>query len=94
MNRGTLQLIASTLAPSIAAAEYKYDRPFIQPLPVWDYWYVLLIPLCLAIAVVYKSIRCSSMRRVPREALILFVFIMTVMLLAAGALAALVNVIR
>ena len=87
-------VVALMIAPSVAVGEYRYDRPFIQPLPVWDYWYLLLVPLCLAIAVVYKSIRCSSMRRVPREALILFVFIMTVMVLAAGALAALVNVIR
>ena len=77
-------------------AEYRYNRPFIQPLPIWGGWwpYALAIPLCLGIAVVYKSVRCSSMRRVPREAVVLFVFIITVMALAAGALAALVNVLR
>ena len=84
----------TTLIFVLAQQPYRYDRPFIQPLPIWDYWYVLLVPLVLAISVVYKSVRCSSMRRVPREALVLFVFIMTVMLLAAGALAALVNVVK
>lgn len=47
------------------AADYV---PFMQPLPAWDYWYLLALPLCLAVSVVYKSIRCRSMRTVPREA--------------------------
>lgn len=74
-------------------AQYQY-QPFYKPLPVWDSWYLLLLPLCLAIAIVYKSIRCNSMKQVPREAIILFVFILVVMVLAAGALAALVNILR
>jgi hypothetical protein len=47
--------------------------------------------LCLAIAIVYKALRCDSMRTVPKEAIGLFVFIIVVMVAAAGALAALVN---
>jgi len=54
----------------------------------------LLLPLCLAISIVYKAIRCESMRRVPREAIGLFVFIIVVMVAAAGALAALVNILE
>ena len=42
--------------------------PFMQPLPVWDVWYLLALPLCAAVSIVYKSIRCRSMRKVPREA--------------------------
>ena len=42
--------------------------PFMQPLPAWDVWYLLALPLCAAVSVVYKSIRCRSMRKVPREA--------------------------
>lgn len=67
---------------------------FKKPLPVWNYWYLLLLPLCLAISIVYKAIRCESMRRVPREAIGLFVFIIVVMVAAAGALAALVNILE
>ncbi|MGE5611401.1 MAG: hypothetical protein ACM359_19285 [Bacillota bacterium] len=74
-------------------ADYSYV-PFQKPLPVWDYWYLLLLPLCLAIAVVYKSVRCEAMRAVPRQALELFVFIIVVMVVAAGALAGLVTVLR
>jgi hypothetical protein len=42
--------------------------PFMQPLPAWDYWYLLAIPLCAGVAVVYKAIRCRWMKSVPREA--------------------------
>ena len=43
-------------------------RPFLDPLPVWDYWPLLIIPLCAAVAVVYKSMKCRSMIQVPWEA--------------------------
>ena len=76
----------------LANGEYHWEL-FKKPLPVWKYWYLLLLPLCLAIAIVYKAIRCEAMRRVPREAIGLFVFIIVVMVAAAGALAALVNII-
>ena len=77
----------------LANGDYQYEL-FKKPLPVWKYWYLLLLPLCLAISIVYKAIRCESMRRVPREAIGLFVFIIVVMVAAAGALAALVNILR
>ncbi len=71
-------------------AEAYETRPFFKAAPVWDWWYLLLLPLCLGIAVVYKSIKCNSMKRVPREAIVLFVTILVVMASAAGALAGLV----
>jgi hypothetical protein len=75
-----------------AAAGNEYEfRPFVTPAPVWNYWYLLVLPLTLAIAIVYKSVRCDSMRKVPREALVLFAFIVGVLVAAAGALAAIVN---
>ena len=77
----------------LGSSGYEY-QPFKKPLPVWNYWYLLLLPLCLAIAIVYKAIRCETMRRVPREAIGLFVFIIVVMVAAAGALAALVNILE
>jgi len=73
-------------------AQYTYE-PFTKgAAPISDYWYLLLLPLCLAIAIVYKSIRCDSMSRVPRQAIELFVFIIVVMVIAAGALAAIVKI--
>jgi hypothetical protein len=76
------------------AGEAYHYRPFITPAPVWDQWYVLLLPICLAVAIVYKSIKCDSMKRVPREALTLFVIILFVMAMAAGALAGLVKALE
>jgi prolipoprotein diacylglyceryltransferase len=80
------------MSPLWLLAEYSYS-PFFKAAPLWGYWYLLLLPLCLAIAIVYKSIRCDSMSRVPKQALELFAFIIVVMVLAAGALAALVNIL-
>jgi hypothetical protein len=64
--------------------------PFSDPLPIWVrnwIWPLLLLPLCLALSVVYKSIRCHSMKQVPRQAAELFIMIVVGMFLAAMALA-------
>jgi hypothetical protein len=73
-------------------AEEAY-RPFKDPLPVWQNsrWPWLLLPLALAVSLVYKSIRCKSMRRVPREAAGLTVFIILGMAVAGVVLALLVR---
>lgn len=85
----SMAMLANAIA---AAAEYHY-RPFLDPLPVWDnaQWPWLLLPLCLAVTVVYKSIRCRSMRQVPREALGLLAMILVGMVVAALVLAAVVR---
>ena len=36
---------------------------------------VLMLPLCLSIAIVYKTIRCENMRDMPTEALGLWITI-------------------
>jgi hypothetical protein len=69
-------------------------RPFWQPLPTWDYWYLLLLPLCVGISVVYKSIKCRTMRQVPREAAVIFVMILLGMAVAAGVLVAIVRLME
>lgn len=61
-------------------------RPFLHPLPVWDYWVWLLLPLCFGISLVYKSVRLEAMRRVPGEAFRLTVWIVVAMAVAALAL--------
>ena len=67
--------------------------PFIYPLPIWDYWPWLIIPLCAGVSIVYKSVKCQSMRQVPREALVIFVWILIGMVAAAGALAGVVKLV-
>ena len=69
-------------------------HPFKSPLPAWDYWYLLLLPLCLGISIVYKSIKCHQMRQVPREAAEIFVTILVGMTFAAVALMALLWLVQ
>ena len=68
-------------------------RPFLWPLPLWDYWYVFLLPLCLGVSIVYKSIKCKSMSQVPRQALWIAFLIVMGMIGAGAALAAIVKVV-
>jgi hypothetical protein len=77
--------------PSLIVAEAYH--PFLDPLPVWQdsHWPWLLLPLCIAVTVVYKSIRCRSMKRVPREAAGLTLTIILGMAAAAVVLALVVR---
>ena len=50
--------------------------PFVYPLPIWDYWPWLLLPLCAGVAIVYKSVKCQTMSLVPREALVIFIWML------------------
>ena len=68
-------------------------RLFLDPLPVGSnaVWPWLLVPLCVAVAVVYKSIRCKTMERVPREGAELTITILLGMAAAAVILAVIVR---
>jgi hypothetical protein len=71
--------------------------PFIDPLPIWSpgwMWLLLLIPLCAAVAIVYKTIKVGAIGRIPREALVLFVTIILGMAMAAAALAGIVKLMQ
>ena len=61
-------------------------RPFLDAMPIWDYWPWLIIPLTVLVAIVYKSIKCKSMATVPREAATISFWILFGMVLAAGVL--------
>jgi hypothetical protein len=66
-------------------------RPFLDPLPVWDHWLLLIVPLCMAVAVVYKAMKCSTIKRVPIEAGAVVLWILGGFAAAAFVLMALVN---
>ena len=68
--------------------------PFMQPLPAWDVWYLLALPLCAAVSIVYKSIRCRSMKKVPREAAKAFAWIIVGLIAAAVVLAVAVELME
>ncbi len=61
-------------------------RPFLDPLPIDGYWMLLLIPMVIAISVVYKTIKTDRLHKIPREASILAAQIVAFMALAAAAL--------
>ena len=42
--------------------------------------FLLMLPLCLSIAVVYKTTRCTSLKEVPSSAILLWVTIVLSML--------------
>ena len=66
-----------------SAPPYAYNRPFLQPAPVWDYWFALLFPLLLIVCLVYKGIKVSHVRELPKQAAAMFGWI----LLSLGAAA-------
>ncbi len=50
-------------------------KPFLTTMPLWNFWYLLALPLCLGVAVVYKTTKCHDASEVPRESLQLFLWI-------------------
>ena len=63
-----------------------FFRPFLDPLPIDEYWLWLLVPLVLVVALVYKAIKTDDLTRLPRQTLALALQIVFFMALAAAAL--------
>ena len=83
-----LLLAAAPLAPASAAPAAGYGwRPFLTPMPVWDYWFWLLLPLALGVAIAYKSTKCATAAAIPREGLLLATWIVGGLIAAAAAVA-------
>lgn len=61
-------------------------RLFLEPMPLDDYWLVLLVPLAIVIAVVYKTIKLDDLAQLPSQAVYLATQILLFMVLAAAAL--------
>ncbi len=83
--------LAHPVAQDVFPSRYV---PFLYPLPAWHVWYLLAVPLCAAVAIVYKSIRCRSMRKVPKEAAKATFWILVGLVGAAVALALLVELVE
>jgi len=60
--------------------------PFLDPLPLYDWWLVLLVPLVVAIAVVYKTLKLDALDRLWQEVGRLVVTILAAMAAAAVVL--------
>ena len=59
-------------------------RPFLDPLDLHRWWFMLIVPLSIGIAVAYKAIRVESMRTYWREVAVMTVHIVLGMI-ALGA---------
>lgn len=60
--------------------------PLLDPLPLDGWWLVLMLPLTLAISVVYKTIKLDDLDQLPRQAVVLWGQIVAFMILAAAGL--------
>lgn len=88
-------VVSGAMGISLVAAPGQYHyTPFVQPLyGAWDYWYLLLLPLCLGVSIVYKSIKCRTMREVPWQAAMTFFWILGGIVVAALALAGIIKLL-
>jgi hypothetical protein len=66
--------------------------PLLDPLPIHNWWFWLLLPLCLLFSIVYKAVKCESVRQIPKEALSITLFILAGMAAAAVVLTIIVKV--
>lgn len=78
-----IMLIDAFSISSLATLAY---RPFLEPLPMHDHWLLLMPPLALAIALVYKTIKIDDLNQLPRQALVLTAQILIFMTVAAAVL--------
>jgi hypothetical protein len=81
-------MLAETM-PIIAQFGWK---PFLTTMPVWDYWALLALPLCLIVAIVYKTTKCGKPSEILKESLQLFVWIVLGLVGAAACVLAIVAV--
>ncbi|QDU73022.1 hypothetical protein [Mucisphaera calidilacus] len=61
-------------------------RPFLDPLPLENHWLWLMIPLALAVALIYKAIKLPDLSQLPAQTLVLSSQIIAFMVLVAAAL--------
>ncbi len=65
--------------------------PFRDAIPIHDYWVWLIIPLCLAVAIVYKTVRAEDSDRLAKDAIIAAAWILAGLAGGAAALALVVS---
>ena len=78
-----LPLLASMLADGPHLPPW---RPFLVPIPLGGLWPLTVLPLVVAIALVYKALKLDDVRQWPWQVLRLTGWILGVMVLAAAAI--------
>ena len=77
----------SVQLPGVLAFTPLYDPLFALYPRMSDHWLWFVIPLVLAISIVYKSTRVQSLRALPKDAAIMSAQIVVIMAFAAVVLA-------
>lgn len=67
--------------------------PFVDAMSIHEFWYLLIIPMAIFLAIGYKAIRCSSMKKYPREVVVFTIQILGGLLLMAIAFTLVVTVL-
>ena len=82
-------ILAVTTAKSVAVP--MGWRPFMTPMPIWNYWFLTLLPLCAGVSLVYKTTKTADTGAILREAALLTIWIALGLIGAAGAIAVVVR---
>jgi hypothetical protein len=59
--------------------------PFIDPINVHTWWYLLIIPVSILISIAYKAVRVHDLRDFPKEVVVMSIQIVVVMALLGVA---------
>ena len=62
---------ATAPAALTACAAVLAYTPFVDPIDAHRWWFVLLVPMCLGVALAYKSVRCGDLSHYPRQVLVM-----------------------
>ena len=76
--------VFTTLAQAAALPRPPF-RPFIDPLELHQWWWLLLIPMAFGVAVVYKAVRVKTMDKYWQQVAIMTVQIVLGMVALAAA---------
>lgn len=67
---------------------------FVQPLSITGVGRIaMLAPLCLSVALVYKTIRCERLSEIPKASVVLWVTILACMMLIGAGLLVVSNML-
>ena len=68
-------------------------RPFLDPIPLDGYWMLMLLPIALAISIIYKCTKLKDLSQLPRQAATMTVQIVVFMAAAAAVIWTITEVI-
>jgi hypothetical protein len=61
-------------------------RPFLDPLPLQDLWFVLLIPVAALVSLAYKAVRVQDMKQLARQVVAMTIQVIAGMVLLGALL--------